>query len=698
MSSPIIETQAAPMADFSSLMDLAKAAFKGGRFDEASRAYARILDEHGDNPAAWFILGATAWKSGETGRAIEAFQNAVSRHRSNVDYRLMLARVHRESDRLDDAVDVLKDALELAPWSFEVRMALGTAQIAAGQKEEGVANCGKGFRLVVARMARDAGGLVPLIAISVAAAARVVRDRACGFAVARRFEQARWLARKGEFERAVQVCKEATAGAPEYARGVALLGHLFACAGDDIGALECCEAAVRLDPDDDRLRVRLSQALSAVSRHDDALDMIDPLMGRKPFSAEAVCAKGKALYGTGRAAEARTEFERVLAREPRNVIALYGLARCYMELGAFEDASLWLDKLLDIRPSHASAYRDLAGSRQLDVDGAHLKRAKSLLDDTNLMVNQRVILHFAVAAAEDAAGHVDEAFHHCRIGNTLKNVIHSQPAHADRIDRLCASFDADFFRRTEGWGTDSERPIFILGMPRSGTTLIEQILASHPRVFGAGELNDMFLTAARLPQSLGTDEPFPQCIHLLTSEVVRDLAARYLDKLDRLSGGADRVSDKMPGNFLSIGLIATLFPNARIIHCRREAQDTCLSIYFQNFEGHHSYAYDLSNLGHYYRQYEHLMDHWRRVVPTPILDMPYEDVVADQEGMTRRLLEFCDLDWNDRCLAFHQNERSVHTSSFAQVRKPIYKSSLARHKRYQQHLGPLRQALGLAGA
>ncbi len=144
-----------------------------------------------------------------------------------------------------------------------------------------------------------------------------------------------------------------------------------------------------------------------------------------------------------------------------------------------------------------------------------------------------------------------------------------------------------------------------------------------------------------------------------------------------------------------IHLIAALLPNARIIHCRRDPQDTCLSIYFQNFAGHHPYGYDLSNLGHYYRQYERLMDHWHRVVPTPILDMPYEDVVADQEGMTRRLLEFCGLEWDERCLAFHENERSVLTSSFAQVRKPIYTSSVAKYKRYEKHLGPLRDALGI---
>ncbi len=690
-----VEARAAPITDFSRLMDTAREAFQGGRHDEASRACRQIIDQHGGHPAAWLVLGATAWKEGDPDRAVEAFANAVAGHKSNVEYRLMLARACREQGRLDDAIETLTTALEISPHSAAVRVALGAAQIAAGNKDEGAANCRAGLHLVIAKKVREVGGLVPWAATIVAAASRSARSRNCSFSAARRFEQARRLARAGEFERAVQVCRTATDDAPGYAQGIALLGYLFACAGDDAGALGHFEAAADLDPEDDDLQVRRARALSAISRHDDALDVAGRVVGHGNPSREALCAKGKALYGMGRAADARGVFEQVLGDEPSNAQALYGLARCHQELGAFDDARPWLDKLLRIQPNHASAYRDLASSRQLDVDGDHFARAKSLLNDGTLLVNQRLTLHFALAATEAAAGNVDEAFRLYRIGNSLKNVVHSQQAHAEFVDKMCAAFDADFFRRAEGWGSDSQRPIFILGMPRSGTTLVEQILASHPRVFGAGELNDLLLMGNRLPEVLDAAEPFPQCAHLLTREASQDLATQYLDKLARLSCGAERVSDKMPGNFLRVGLIAALFPNARIIHCRRDPQDTCLSIYFQNFEGHHTYAYDLSNLGHYYREYERLMDHWRRVVPTPILDMPYEDVVADQEGMTRRLLEFCDLEWDERCLAFHESERSVHTSSFAQVRKPIYTSSVAKYKRYEKHLGPLRDALGI---
>ncbi len=690
-----VEARAAPIADFSGLMEIAREAFQGGRHDEASRACRQIIDEHGGHPAAWVVLGATAWKEGDPDRAVEAFAKAVAGHKSNVEYRLMLANAYREQGRLDEAIETLTTALEISPHSSAVRVALGTAQVAAGQKEDGVANCRAGLHLVVAKKLREVGGLVPWAATTVTGAARAARSRNCSFSAARRFERARRLARTGEFERAVQVCGTATRDAPDYAQGAALLGYLLACAGEDVGALGQFEAATDLDPNDDDLQIGLARALSAVSRHDDALDVIERVVERGNTSREALCVKGESLSGMGRTADARGIFEQIFGDEPGNARAIYGLARCHQGLGAFDEARPWIDKLLRIQPDHARAYRDLAINRQLDVDGDQFARAKSLLSDGTLQVNQRLTVHFALAAAEADAGNADEAFRLFRVGNSLKNVVHSQQAHSEFVDKMCAAFDADFFRRTEGWGSDSERPIFILGMPRSGTTLVEQILASHARVFGAGELNDLLLMASRLPEILDTAEPFPHCAHLLTREAVQDLATTYLDKLARLSGGAERVSDKMPGNFLRVGLIAALLPNARIIHCRRDPQDTCLSIYFQNFAGHHPYGYDLSNLGHYYRQYERLMDHWHRVVPTPILDMPYEDVVADQEGMTRRLLEFCGLEWDERCLAFHENERSVLTSSFAQVRKPIYTSSVAKYKRYEKHLGPLRDALGI---
>jgi hypothetical protein len=235
----------------------------------------------------------------------------------------------------------------------------------------------------------------------------------------------------------------------------------------------------------------------------------------------------------------------------------------------------------------------------------------------------------------------------------------------------------------------SDRPIFIVGMVRSGTSLVEQILASHPAVYGAGELPDVTEITRALPGLLGTDDRYPEFLPILNQEAVDSMACRYLDRLNQIAPGAMRVTDKMPGNFMYLGLIELLFPGARIIHCMRDPVDTCLSAYFQDFSNNHPYAYDLSNLGAFYRGYLKLMAHWRKVLHLPLLEVRYEDLVADQERISRTLIEFCGLEWDSRCMQFHDSRRFVETASHDQVNRPLCHHSIARWKNYERHLAPL---------
>jgi hypothetical protein len=234
-------------------------------------------------------------------------------------------------------------------------------------------------------------------------------------------------------------------------------------------------------------------------------------------------------------------------------------------------------------------------------------------------------------------------------------------------------------------------------MPRSGTSLVEQIIDSHPQAFGAGELGTMGNISARVQAQLRTIIPYPDCIKYAKPQPLNSLGQIYLDYINGLTTTINpiRITDKMPGNFQHLGLISLLFPNARIIHTRRNPLDTCLSIYFQNFAGYHGYSYDLGNLGFYYREYERLMAHWHQVVDIPILDVQYEELIDDQEAITRQIIEFCGLEWDDASLRFHENTRLVNTASNQQVRQPLYRGSVARYKRYDAHLGPLKEALGL---
>jgi hypothetical protein len=234
-------------------------------------------------------------------------------------------------------------------------------------------------------------------------------------------------------------------------------------------------------------------------------------------------------------------------------------------------------------------------------------------------------------------------------------------------------------------------------MPRSGTSLVEQILASHPHVYGAGELTTIGDLAATLGRSTGSQHGYPRNVLNAGTEAIESCAAEYLRQIAALSGEAPRVSDKMPHNFLYLGLIDLMFPGARVIHVARDPMDTCLSLFFQTFNSMHSYSTDLTYLGAYYRQYERLMNHWERVLRIPMLTVRYETLVEDVEKATRDMLEFCELPWDPVCLQFHASGRIVKTPSYDQVRQPIYRSSVARWRRYEKHLGALMAALGAPG-
>jgi len=306
-------------------------------------------------------------------------------------------------------------------------------------------------------------------------------------------------------------------------------------------------------------------------------------------------------------------------------------------------------------------------------------------------------LRYAAANLLDRAGRFDEAFEQARLAGLLRGVYYNANAVETGVTRQIEYFTRQRLACLPKASHQSEKPLFIVGMPRSGTSLVEQILASHPQVHGGGELDVMFKVAPAAMQKLSRQgwAEFPQYFNRLSLGVADELADIYLRPLVALNPAARRITDKMPLNFLHGGLIALLFPQSRVIHCRRDPLDTCLSCFMTDFAGGNEFSYDLGALGHFHRQQERLMAHWKSALDLPILDVQYEQLVSEPEPQTRRLLEFAGLSWNDKCLRFHENDRFVNTASNEQVRKPMYKSSVQRWKNYEKHLIPLRQALGL---
>lgn len=366
-------------------------------------------------------------------------------------------------------------------------------------------------------------------------------------------------------------------------------------------------------------------------------------------------------------------------------------------LGNHPAALTHYGKALALQPAHAQAVLGLSTARRYTAgDSALIEGFERLLQREDSPPRDTAALHFALGKMRDDCGQYDLAFDHYAAANALKRelVRFDREQHARYVDSLIGTFSQEFIRAKAGTlSVDDELPIFIVGMPRSGTTLVEQIIASHPSVKAGGELPGLRRVVRSLATQGADDISYPACVASLNAAAAHQLARGYLGKLPARTNGEIRVTDKMPSNFLHAGLIAILFSKARIIHCRRDPMDVCLSIFFQPFSRAHPYAFDLGDLGHYYRHYERLMSHWRAVLGERLFEVQYADLVDDPQSVSRRLIDRCGLEWNDQCLQFDRNEGAVRTASQWQVRQPIYKTSLQRWKHYERHLSPLVEAL-----
>jgi hypothetical protein len=351
----------------------------------------------------------------------------------------------------------------------------------------------------------------------------------------------------------------------------------------------------------------------------------------------------------------------------------------------FDEAEALYRRAIGIKPDFPRAWAGIAGLRKMTAaEGDWLAQAERIARK-DLPAREEVHLRYALGKYFDDVEEFDQAFHHYRRANELAKSC--RPGHDRRqlsgtFDLMTQFYDADWLSEAKIHANASPRPVFIVGMPRSGTSLAEQILASHPAVFGAGEIPFWNLSSAQVAAAAVRGEP--------AHAAVAPVADAYLKLLADRSAEALRVTDKMPGNFAHMGLIHAAFPSARFIHMRRGPIDTCLSIYFQNFHLVHSYTNDLGDLAHYYTEYLRIMDHWRSVLPPGvILEVPYEALIDDVETWSRRMVQFIGMPWDAACLEFHRTSRNVSTFSRWQVRQKISKSSVDRWRNYAQHVGPL---------
>ena len=500
--------------------------------------------------------------------------------------------------------------------------------------------------------------------------------------------------RCGEFRQAEFCFQSILRDHPHHGEALNLMGMLALEAQRYDVSVSLLEKAVKSAPSDPNYRNNLANSLIGDGAPDEALRHLRKALSISPGLNEALMNKIRAHRMLGEGQAALETCRKVLKTDDAFLPARVAEAEILLEMGRTDVATPLFREIIKIDPVNVAAIAGLASATKFKSGNTDITGIEATLERLSNQDKRQISIRYSAGKIREDMGDHEAAMTHFNAAKQLSTATFNLPAYRRHIDGQIRLFDRRFFQHRTGYGSASQRPVFVVGMPRSGTTLAERIIASHPRGAGAGELPHIELILNRIVQERQQPVQMDKAFRGLTRAQTKQFAERYLSVLKRHSHSAVRVVDKMPHNFQALGLIAILFPNARIIHCIRDPVDTCLSCYTHNLRDSHAYNNSLETLGGFYVQYRRLMDHWSDVLPLKMLHFPYEDVVNRQEEKSRELIAFLGLEWDDACLQFHEYAGSVRTYSAVQVRQPIYRSSLNRADTYGALLNPLRTALG----
>jgi tetratricopeptide (TPR) repeat protein len=635
-----------------------------GRLDEADQRYQYVLAADGRNFEALYRLGLIRLQQARFGNAVDLLRKSLKVERRSADAHHHLGVALSGLERHREAIRLYEAALAIKPNYPEAHNNLGHSLQQLGRNEEALAH----YQQAVAIKPDYAEGRNNLGVV---------------------------LQTLGRPSEAVAHYEAAAALRPNYVEAHKNLGNVMAWLNRHEEAIVHFERALALRPDDAEARVGLGNSLLNLELPDEAMAHFQRALALNAADVEARNGLGAALHMLGRSDEALLQHRAALAIDPNHVDTYSKLGEVLLAVGRTEEANAAMERAVALSPRKAGCYWNLANSKRFAADDPHLAGMKALARDfQSLTPQEQIDLHFALGKALGDAGDHRRSFEHILAGNALmrRRVAYDEAKALGRFARMRQVFTRALIEEKNGLGDPSPVPVFIIGMPRSGTTLIEQILASHAKVFGAGELRDVAALAAQVSGPNGTT--VPEAVPTMSGERLRRLGAEYLQRVRRLARHAELITDKMPGNFLMAGLIHLALPNARIIHACRDVRDTAFSLFSLLFARGQIYSYELSELGRYCRGYQQLMAHWHEVMPGVILDVHYEDLVGDFERQTRRIVAHCGLAWDDACLEFYRTPRPVRTASASQVRQPIYHSSIGRWRRHEAELQPLLDALG----
>jgi tetratricopeptide (TPR) repeat protein len=726
-------------------LEMAQAFHFQGHHAEAETHYREILRWHPDAVDALRGLGALAYQHGRVDEAMTLFARGVAIQPEAADFHSNLAETLRVLNRTDDAMKharrglaldptlpdawntmgllahdqgrfvdaeaAFREAIRVRPEHWSAHNNLGNTLQAMGRHDDAA----RSFRAAIRLEPRSAAALTNLAHVLIELGDPTVLDQAedlCrrALAVAPDLTQAinalgNVLRLQGRLDDAMLCYQNALARDPGRATPCLNIGKVLQERGRYADAARWFERAQVVNPLPARDHANWASLSAAREQFDDAVRSYRLALTHNPDSADAHQGLGVALLEQGRLDEAETRFHEVVRIDPSRAAPWASLARLRAERGDFDLSCQAARQALALRPNLADAYVQLAFNLKDRLPDPDVEAMENLLRQKYLSDDSRSQLLFGLAGVYDARRDYAEAAARLETANALQTAVrasrgrHDDPEVYTRfIDRIIGTMTPDLIARGRGWGDPDPRPVFVVGLPRSGSTLIEQIITTHPQGHGVGELPDVRNVFKSLPGFVGRpfDEPCDACFALdpVSSKAA---ASCYLDRLNALTRpGALRVVDKMPDNIDLLGLIALLWPGARVIVCHRNIRDVAVSCWQTGFASIH-WANDYEHLARRFADYQRILDFWRRTKPLPWLDVSYEELVRDTDVQARRLIDFLDLAWDPACLQFHATRRVVRTASQSQVRQPIHSASVGRWRNYERSLEQLFHALDNCG-
>ncbi len=600
----------------------ARLAYQASNWARAAKFYRQYLKSVPDDAEAWHELGGALYQSEQHPSAIKALENACHFDPLNSEYASDLGGIYLMTGKFDDSRRALEASLALSEDAVGTHYNLSIVYREQGQIEESIES------------------LIRCISI------------------------------EPEFADA------------HYNLGVALRGK-----GRSQQALSQFEKVAALAPDNTKVLLDIARSLRDLRAIEDARRHYENYL-RSNNDVDVVIEFAEILYNNGEPERAENILLDQSKLTPSDDRICFSLGVIRQNMGNMEGAQTALHEAFRLNPNNTDAILGLSRLRQIDdLTDPLFETLNRSLERSDPSADESIALNFSIAKIYDDVGAYDEAFRHYTLANNSKRTKVSYDRERVRDhDAIMAYFDSAAVSALREMSNPSDLPILVVGMPRSGTTLAEQIISSHSTVVGGGELQFFPSLVAKLPAILDTQAPYPECVRELTAAQANDVTSNYVDLLRRHSADAKFVTDKLPGNYMNVGLFLGLFPNAKVVSCRRDPLDVVLSIYFQYFADGHDYAWDVGHIVDRFIKYHRLMEHWQALFPESIFDVHYESLVKDFDEFAPQLIDFCGLPWGEACAKFYEHKRDVKTASNWQVRQPLYDSSLARWRNYEKHL------------